>query len=90
MPEAISARLSDGTLRDLSWRNDGCPAFCRTEDYAIIDARGSADDIRVLWCDYADISLREFPETRRFRVYIDGVSLIETDDIAEAMRVLFA
>lgn len=68
-------------FEDISWRNDPCPSF------------GDKELGLVLFVDYKDAGLREFPETPRFTlrsvgtdgfgeiVYGDGdIDVISTDD----------
>lgn len=71
--------------KDTSWRNDISPSF---------DALGSADpddsDRLRVWVDYADPARREFPETKRFGVYLrnaadETVYMIESDDWSEIL-----
>lgn len=62
-------------FRDESWHNDTCPNI--------------SNGRLTVWCDYADASLREFPDSTypRFNVTTaemdnGGMSLFETDDVA--------
>lgn len=47
-------------MRDESWKNDVCPVMR--------DITGMIE----LWCDYADVSKREFAETPRYSLHVGG------------------
>lgn len=56
---------------DKSWQNDSCPSF--------------VCDVFEIYIDYADVSLREFPEANgpRFTMYCEGDPMVETNDWAD-------
>ena len=56
---------------DISWHNDACPSF-------------DAGNDMVVFVDYADQSLREFPDSERFTVS-DGDFLLATNDWSEVL-----
>lgn len=81
-PAEVLALVNSGMLRDTAWHNDIAPSFrVGTSPY-------------VLWCDAADVSLRELTEGRRFWFTHDNENhpTLETDDaavvIAEVQRIL--
>lgn len=66
---------------DQSWHNDACPCF-------------NAGNGKVVFIDYADPTLREWPEGKRFTVQGDPEMvdhndvLFETDDWAELLKAV--
>jgi hypothetical protein len=89
LPPLVAELRHKGELLDISYRNDACPSFIRPQDRETLDAEGSAENIDVLWVNYADPAKREFPETKRFLVSrISAFTAFETDDEAEAIARL--
>jgi hypothetical protein len=68
---------------DQSWHNDTCPCF-------------NAGNGNVVFIDYADTDLREWPESKRFTVQGDpeivdhNDVLLETDDWSEVLAFIAA
>lgn len=68
---------------DQSWHNDACPSF-------------NAGNGMVVFIDFADPSLKEFEDTKRFTVHSDpevhdsNDVLFETDDWEECLAFLIA
>lgn len=57
-------------MYDASWHNDVCPV--------LRDITGRVE----LWCDYADVAKREFAETPRYSVQVDG-ALVASGEILD-------
>lgn len=91
MPQPVLDALARGEIRDVSYRNDVCPSFIRSCDWAVVDAAGEVIVPR-LWVDYEEPQKREYSEVKRCMVIAaDGSTPVaETDDIAEALRTLMA
>lgn len=62
---------------DCSWKNDTCPSIM-------------SDDLGLLiFIDYADASLREFPDSKRFIITNeDGACFLDTDDWAAVLAFI--
>lgn len=60
-------------LFDASWHNDICPVL-----------RDITGDIE-LWCDYADPAKREFAETPRYSLHVDGEVVISGETLDPAI-----
>ena len=80
---AVPAEVTD-TLTDISYRNDIAPSFTLQ---ALMERFPDDDKVR-LWVDHPDAAEREYPENPRYFVTVDAFAVaVQTDDLAEALRV---
>jgi hypothetical protein len=70
----IDALLATGGWEDTSWHNEPCPRLLC--------------DVFELFIDYADASVREFPEAARFSMHDEGRVVLETDDWADVLAFI--
>ena len=89
LPPLVRELHASGELIDISYHNDAMPSFVLPDAFAIIDREGSAENVPVLWVDYADDAKREEPGNPRFCVSITITrQSFQTDDEAQAIAHL--
>ena len=92
MPAAIVELLNAGELVDLSYGNDAMPSFTTRQHIARVDADGSADNVPVLWVDYADETKREWDRNSGSRFFVivqsEGEIRFESNDVSQAIAAL--
>ena len=87
MPAAITALVASGELVDISYGNDAMPSFIARKHEARVDAEGNAENVPVLFVDYADPAKREDSGGTRFTVARPacGWENLFTEDLALAL-----
>lgn len=78
IPKEILALYKANEADDFSWHNDICPSF----------GKEHGDEPVLIWVNHPAKKMRENTESKRFMV-TNGCdnSVIETDDVSEAIKV---
>ena len=77
VPEEILGLLSDGLIRDVSCRDDGCPSF-----------QVWGEDGHRLWVDHPVPSQRDFPDDERFRIHRGDADALFTNSVGQVVAYL--
>lgn len=92
LPQPILDAVARREIIDISYGNDACPCFIRSSDDARLNEVGWASGhMPLLWVDFEDPEERETDWEKRCTVVgADYSEIVNTDDAAEALRVLMA